>query len=81
MKSRHASYSSKVRLWLEGSGKTVSLAQVSSDWVIPAEPMDLPTGEVNVIVWVDGVEYVRRMHLPNGSSDAGAFVRIESINS
>jgi hypothetical protein len=72
-------YSSSVRLRLEGAGQVIRLAQVAPDWVIPAEPMNLPACDVDVVVWVDGEEDVRHMHLPHGRSASGEKVRVTSI--
>lgn len=79
METKRERYSSCVRLSLEGAGQTVRLSQVAPDWVIPSQPMDLPSCDVAVIVWVDGDTDVRRMHLPNGKSASGDKVRIVTI--
>lgn len=79
MEAKASTYSSSVRLWLKGAGQVISLAQVAPDWVIPAEPMDLPPCDVDVVVWVDGEEDVRRMHLPEGRSPSGEKVRVITI--
>lgn len=61
-------HSAVVRLWLECSGKTIPLAQVAPDWVIPREPRLLPPGEAVVVVEIDGHPRRRPVFLPQGMS-------------
>lgn len=73
-----ASYSAKVRLRLEHAGGIVPLAQVAPDWIIPAQPCEVPPGEADVDVEVDGHEHRRRVHLDQGISNSREPVPIST---
>lgn len=59
-------FSSTVHLWLEAGDLRVPLAQVASDFVIAAEPIDLPAGPAVVAVSIDGRVHRRTVSLPHG---------------
>jgi len=47
-------HSSQVTLRLVVNERTVPLAQIARDWVILAEPTELPLGPAEVLLHVDG---------------------------
>jgi len=48
------------------SGWNIPLAQVAPDWIIPAQPCEVPPGDADVVVEVDGHQHRRRVHLDHG---------------
>jgi hypothetical protein len=56
---RAAGYSSEVQLLLVIEGGSYALAQIGPDFVTLREPADLPLGEAEVIMLIDGLEQDR----------------------
>jgi hypothetical protein len=73
-------YSATVRLRLVFAEQIVSLAQVAPEWVIARSPVELPAGNAQVVVEVDGQEFKREVYLPEGMTRAlDTKVRIQTI--
>ncbi|MEM6749274.1 MAG: hypothetical protein AAGA57_02855 [Planctomycetota bacterium] len=63
-------YSSRVELWLESEHGRVKLSQVGFDFVIAAEPFELPAASrARVVVSVDGREQRLDYTLVDGLSE------------
>jgi hypothetical protein len=54
-----AGYSSEVQLRLVIHGRSYALGQIGPDFVTLREPADLPLGEAEVIMLIDGCEQDR----------------------
>jgi len=54
-----AGYSSEVQLRLVFEGRSYALAQIGPDFITLREPADLPSGEAEVVMLIDGREQDR----------------------
>jgi hypothetical protein len=62
-------YSAEVDMWMDcGPHGRVPLRQISSTFVITAEPREMPVCEALIVYTVDGRRYARPVVLVNGMS-------------
>ena len=59
-------FSAAVRIWLRYGDQLIRLSHCSSTFVIAMDPVELPAGEAEVILEVDGNGYERPVTLPSG---------------
>lgn len=59
-------YSASVRIWLRYGERMIPLSHSSATYVIPWAPIDLPPGDGQIVVEVDGTQYERPVTLPGG---------------
>jgi len=69
-------YSAQVRLRLECGGQAVPLSHVAPDWIMPAQPRDLPPGPGEIVTVVDGQEHRRSVFLDQGMSHTSVRVAV-----
>jgi hypothetical protein len=62
-------HSAEVRMWLDcGPHGRVDLSRVTPTSVVAREPRDVPPGDADLVVVVDGEEMRTRVHIANGLS-------------
>jgi hypothetical protein len=61
-------YSSNVRLHLVVGDRTLELAQIGPNDIVLRTPTDLPPGDAEIIMEIDGHERRWPIHLPQGAS-------------
>lgn len=72
-------YSAKIRLELRIAGRTLKLAQIAPDFVILAQPAELPACEAEVVMHVDGKQRRWPVNLPDGIASHSRIVRTVDI--
>jgi hypothetical protein len=60
-------YSAEVRLELRVGGEVFDLASIGPNRFIPRNPMELPTCDADVVMFIDGVGFLWPVRLPNGA--------------
>jgi hypothetical protein len=71
-------YSADVVLSLHIGARTIRLAQVAPEFVVLAEPIDLPQCDAEVHVIVDGSVHRRQVRFVDGIKPSMVRVRIET---
>jgi len=61
-------YSSNVRLHLLVGDRTLELAQIGPNDIVLRTPADLPPGDAEIIMEIDGKQRRWSIHLPQGAS-------------
>jgi hypothetical protein len=69
-----------VQLSLETSGRVYPLAQIGPDFVVLREPTDLPPGNAEVVMRVEGSEQRWRVTLPNGATAVPFDLTVATID-
>ena len=59
-------FSASVRIWLRYGDHLIPLSHCASTFVIAAQPVDLPAGEAQIVLEVDGTRFERPVTLPGG---------------
>jgi hypothetical protein len=72
-------FCSSVRLELRAEGRSFDLAAIGPNDIIPREPLDLPTCDADVVMDVDGQQFLWRVHLKNGAVPFDQIVKAESL--
>jgi hypothetical protein len=75
-----AGYSSKVQLFLEMLGRVYSLSEIDPDFVTLREPADLPPGNADVVMRVDGSEQRWPVELPHGAAAVPFDLTVATID-
>ena len=75
--THNGSYSASVELSLRVGTSVFPLHKVSPTRVVMRTPIDLPAGDAELVVSIDGKDQVSRVCLPLGDSIRSAFVEIE----
>ena len=74
----NGAFSADVRLSLRIDNTDFPLHKVSPTRAVMRKPVDLPVGDAELIVSVDGKSQVSRVRLPVGASVLSATVEIET---
>ena len=74
-----SAYSAEVQLDLVIEGRSIPLAQISRDWIVLREPMDLEPGFGEVVATIDGNERRWPVSLTEGSCATAAKVAIRDL--
>ncbi len=72
-------YSTIASFELVCGGRSYKVAQVSSEFIIFAEPQSLPPGEADLYVRVEQEELHRRIRLPRGATESDPVVPVERL--
>lgn len=59
--------SAELRLELRASGQVYDLASIGPNQFIPRQPLDLPSCDAEVVMFVDGSGFLWPVRLPNGA--------------
>ena len=59
-------FSTSVRIWLRYGDRLISLSHCAATFVIAAHPVELPAGEGEIVLEVDGNRFERPVTLPGG---------------
>ena len=63
----HKHFSAEVRLELRASGQVYDLASIGPNQFVPRYPLDLPSCDAEVVMFVDGSGFLWPVRLPNGA--------------
>jgi hypothetical protein len=72
-------YSTLAEFELVANGQSYDVGQVSSDFIILDKPADIPPGEADLFIRVEGEELHRRIRLPRGATSDTDQVVIERL--
>jgi hypothetical protein len=75
------SYSATIRLELHVDDKVFSLRQTGPDFIDVRQPVEMVPCEADVVVWIDGSEYRRRVSLVDGMSPSCERIKILGLSS
>jgi hypothetical protein len=79
--NRIPSHSAEVEMWLDcGIHGCVPLNRVSPSAVVAKSPVDVPAGDVDLVVSVDGQVHRVRVHLANGFSRTNPTATILAVD-
>jgi hypothetical protein len=73
-----AGYSSDVQLRLIVAGREYALAQIGPDFVMLREPANLPSGDAEVVMMIDGRERRWAVTLEHGAN--GAELEVATVD-
>ncbi len=71
-------FSGNVHLELRTSQGVVPLASISHSEVIPKRPVELESGEADVVMDLDGVQFIWPVKMPHGSVPFDESIQTES---
>lgn len=69
-------YSADVRLFLIVNGRTIKLGQLGPDFIVLSDPQELPAGEAEITMSVDGRESRWPVLLIHGANPNTPLTRI-----
>lgn len=72
-------FSSSIRLELRTKFGTISLASIGPDEVVAREPVELPSGNADVVMDVDGETFFWPVRLPDGAVPFDRTIRTSSL--
>lgn len=80
MANNRESYSSDVRLELVSRSSRVRLAKIGPGYVVPRARVQLPAGDANVVLWIDGNERCWKVRLLGDSVPFERAVRFVDVS-
>lgn len=60
-------YSAEVRLELRADGRIFDLASIGPNKFVPRHPLELPSCDAEIVMYIDGSGYLWPVRLPNGA--------------
>ena len=60
-------YSSEVRLELRAEGRVFDLASIGPNKFVPRDPLELPSCDAEIVMFIDGAGFLWPVRLPNGA--------------
>jgi hypothetical protein len=60
-------YSAEVRLELRANGNVFDLASIGPNRFVPRHPLELPSCDAEILMFIDGTGFLWPVRLPNGA--------------